>query len=115
MYSELQAVSLNKQEMKTDCSHYPTYSHRARNKFKTKGKGRPVTCQAGTWEGSGIALPIFVAGDGQRHAPTALPPKNTPVTLFRGGSLGFWADLDGSAKSRPPPPGFDPRTFQPVA
>jgi len=46
---------------------------------------------------------------GQRHAPAALPPGKTRYTLYR--RLG----LDGCGKSRPPPPGFDPRTVQTVA
>ena len=50
---------------------------------------------------------------GQRHAPAALPLGKTPYPLYR--------RLDGpQGRSRrvrkiSPPPGFDPRTVQPVA
>jgi hypothetical protein len=52
---------------------------------------------------------------GQRHAPAALPPGKTryPVVLYRrlGGTPGpVWT----GAKTRLPP-GFDPRTVQPLA
>jgi hypothetical protein len=50
---------------------------------------------------------------GRYHAPAALPPGKTRYPL-----KGVWVELragmDGRGKSRPPP-GFDPRTFQPVA
>jgi len=47
----------------------------------------------------------------QRHAPAALsPPPERPSTHC----TGAWVGLDGFEKSRPPP-GFDPRTVQPVA
>ena len=52
---------------------------------------------------------------GQRHAPAALPPGKSPGTHFIGGWVGPRAGLDGCGKSRPPPPGFDPRTVQPIA
>jgi hypothetical protein len=52
---------------------------------------------------------------GQRHAPAALPPPpDRPGTHCVGGWVGPRAGLDGCGKSRPPP-GFDPRTVQPVA
>jgi hypothetical protein len=51
---------------------------------------------------------------GQRHAPPALPPGKRPDTHCIGGWVGPRAGLDGCGKSRPPP-GFDPRTFHPVA
>jgi hypothetical protein len=51
---------------------------------------------------------------GQLHAPAALPPGNRPGTHCIGGWVGPRAGLDGCEKSRPPP-GFDPRTVQPVA
>ena len=50
---------------------------------------------------------------GQHHAPAALPRKRLG-TLRIGGWVGLRAGLDGYVKSRPPP-GFDPRTVQPVA
>ena len=48
---------------------------------------------------------------GQSHAPAALPPG---ITRFTGGWVGPRAGLDGCGKSHHPP-GFDPRTVQPVA
>jgi hypothetical protein len=52
---------------------------------------------------------------GQHHAPAALPPGKTQYPKF---SLGDWmgsrAGMDGCGKFRPPP-GFDPRTVQPIA
>jgi hypothetical protein len=51
---------------------------------------------------------------GQLHAPAALPPGNRPGTHCIGGWVGPRAGLDGCEISRPPP-GFDPRTVQPVA
>ena len=50
---------------------------------------------------------------GQRHAPAALTPGEIG-THCTGGWVGPRAGLDGCAKFRPPP-GFDPRTVQPVA
>ena len=50
----------------------------------------------------------------QRHAPAALPRGNRLDTLCIEGSVGPRAGQDRCRKSRPPP-GFDPRTFQPVA
>jgi len=49
----------------------------------------------------------------ERHAPAALPPKR-PGTQCIVGWVGPRAGLDGYGKYRPPP-GFDPRTVQPVA
>ena len=43
-----------------------------------------------------------------------LYPKERPVTHCTGGWVGPRAGLDGCGKSHPPP-GFDPRTVQPVA
>jgi hypothetical protein len=51
---------------------------------------------------------------GQIHAAAALPPGKRPGTHCIGGLVGPRAGLDGCGKSRPPP-GFDPRTVQPVA
>ena len=51
---------------------------------------------------------------GQRYAPAALPPGKTRYPLYRrlGGPPGLvWTDAENLA----PPPGFDPRTVQPVA
>ena len=51
---------------------------------------------------------------GQRHAPAALYPRERHSTHCIGGWMGPVAGLDGCGKSRLPP-GFDPRTVQPVA
>ena len=51
---------------------------------------------------------------GQRHAPAALYPRERPGTHCTGGWVGPRAGLDRCEKSRPPP-GFDPRSVQPVA
>jgi hypothetical protein len=48
-----------------------------------------------------------------RHAPAALYPQERPGTHCTGGWVGSRAGLDRCGKSQPPP-GFDPRTFQPV-
>ena len=50
---------------------------------------------------------------GQRHAPAALPRERSG-THFIGGWVGPRAGLERCGISRPPP-GFDPRTVQPVA
>ena len=51
---------------------------------------------------------------GQFRAPATLPPGKGPGTHCIGGWVDPKAGLDGCGKSRPPP-GFDPRTVQPVA
>ena len=51
---------------------------------------------------------------GQRHNLAALPLGKRRSTHYIGGWVSPRAGLDGCGKSRPPP-GFDPRTFQPVA
>ena len=50
---------------------------------------------------------------GERHAPAPLPPGKTRYPLYRrlGGSQG----RSGRVRKISPPPGFDPRTVQPVA
>ena len=52
---------------------------------------------------------------GQYHAPTALPPVKTRYPLYR--RLGGHQGRSGWVRkiSPPRPPGFDPRTVQPVA
>ena len=51
---------------------------------------------------------------GQRHAPAALYSRERRGTHCTGGWVGHRAGVDRCRKSRPPP-GFDPRTVQPVA
>ena len=53
--------------------------------------------------------------DDQRHAPAALLLAKRPVTHCAVGWVGPMAGLDGCEKTRPPPPGFDPRTVKSVA
>jgi len=50
---------------------------------------------------------------GQRHSPAALYPWERPGTHCTGGWMKPRAGLDRCRKSRPPP-GFDPRTVQPL-
>jgi hypothetical protein len=50
---------------------------------------------------------------GQRHTPATLPPGKTPYPLYR--RLGGRQDRSGRMRKISPPPGFDPRTVQPVA
>ena len=50
---------------------------------------------------------------GQRHAPAALPTGKRPGTQCTEG-LGGHQDRSGLVQKISPPPGFDPRTIQPV-
>ena len=50
---------------------------------------------------------------GQRHAPAALPPGKTRYPLYR--RVDMPQGQSGRFRNIPPKPGFDPRTFQPVA
>jgi hypothetical protein len=52
-------------------------------------------------------------GLGGRHAPAALPPGKTQYPLYR--RLGGPQDQSGEVQKISPPPGFDPRTVQPIA
>jgi len=61
-------------------------------------------------------LPSTSAPDGvggQRHAPAALPPGKSRYPLYRG--LGGPQGRSGRVRKILPPPGFDPRTVQPLA
>jgi hypothetical protein len=49
---------------------------------------------------------------GQRHAPAVLPPRMTRYPLNR--RLGGPPGRSGRVRRTSPPPGFDPRTVQPV-
>jgi hypothetical protein len=60
-----------------------------------------------------LSLTSALDGVGGRHAPAALPLGKDPVPIVIGGWVGPRAGLDICGKSRPPP-GFDPRTVQPV-
>ena len=66
----------------------------------------------------GIALLFLNLGarwgmGGQLHAPAALPPGKTRYPLYR--RLGGPQDRSAGLQKISPPPGFDPRTVQPVA
>ena len=50
---------------------------------------------------------------GQRHAPTASPPRKTRYPLYR--RLGRPQSRSGHVRKIAPPPGLDPRTVQSVA
>ena len=50
---------------------------------------------------------------GQLHAPANLPLGNTRYPLYR--RLGGPQGRSGRVRKISPPPGFDPRTVQPVA
>ena len=50
---------------------------------------------------------------GQRHAPATLPPGRNRYPLYR--RLGGPQGRSGWVRKISPPPGFDPRTIQPVA
>ena len=69
--------------------------------------------------GRGIALLFHDRGTrrrvrGQRHAPAALYSRERPGTNCAGSWVGPRAGLYRCGKFRPPP-GFDPRTVEPVA
>jgi hypothetical protein len=49
---------------------------------------------------------------GQHHAPAALLPEKTRYPLYR--RLGGTHGRSGRVRKISPPPGFDPRTIQPV-
>jgi hypothetical protein len=68
--------------------------------------------------GKGIALfflfsrrQMWVGGQ-QRHAKADLPPGKTRYPLYR--KLGGHQGRSGRVRKISPPPGFDPRTVQPV-
>ena len=50
--------------------------------------------------------------EGQYHAPAALPPRKIQYPLYR--RLGGPQVWSGRVQRISPPPGFDPRTVQPV-
>jgi hypothetical protein len=63
-----------------------------------------------------FSLALITAIDGvggQHHAPAALPPRETDYLSYRRlvGTLGW----SGQVRNNWRPPGFDPRTVQPVA
>ena len=86
--------------------------------FHSKGKALHRTGHEGP-EGQHIyssTLPLTSAldgVDGQRHAPGALSPGKTRYPLYR--RLGRPQGRSGRVRKISSPPGFDPRTFHPVA
>ena len=50
---------------------------------------------------------------GQRRAPAALPPEKEPVPIVQ--ETGWAPGLVWTGSENFSPPGFDPRTVQPVA
>jgi hypothetical protein len=64
----------------------------------------PIVQEAG-WALEGVR--------GQRHAPAALSPGKTWYPLYE--RLGGPQGRSGQVRKIVPPPGFDPRTVQPVA
>ena len=66
--------------------------------------------------GYGCTLSLTSALDGvgaQRHAPAALPPGKNWYPLYR--RLGGPQSRSGHVRKFSLPPGFDPRTIQPLA
>ena len=63
---------------------------------------------------STLTLTSALYGNGCSRPPAALPPGKIPDTLCIGGLVGPRACMDGCGKFCLPP-GFDPRTVQPVA
>jgi hypothetical protein len=61
-----------------------------------------------------LSLTLVIDGvGGQLHAPDSLPPGMTRYPLYR--RLGRPQGRSGRVLKISPPPGFDPRTVQPVA
>jgi hypothetical protein len=83
-----------------------------------KDKIHPIQTTKGLEGSSGI--PLLILNLGARRGwvvsttPRPLYPRERPGTHCTGGLMGPRAGLDVREKSRPPP-GFDPRTVQPVA
>ena len=88
-------------------------------KLIVKVKGLPLQATKALRAGRDIALPNFKTSalkmgvGGQHQAPAALPPGKTRYPLYR--RLGGPQGRSGRVRKISSPPGFDPRTFQPVA
>ena len=82
--------------------------------FRDKGKVRPKTGHEGPEGEQGYTSTLALDGAGcQCYAPAALPPGKTQYTFYR--RLGGSQSRSGQVRKISPPPGFDPRTVQPVA
>jgi hypothetical protein len=86
--------------------------------YEGKGTVRPITGHEGPEReyrySSTLSLASALDGvGGQRHTPPALPPEKTQYPLYRrlDGPQGW----SGWVRKMLHPPGFDPRTAQPVA
>jgi len=93
-------------------------TNKGESKGKRKGKVHPRTGHEGP-EGeyrysSTLSLTSTLDGvGGQRHDPAALPPGKTRYPTYR--KLGGPQCSSERVRKPSPPPGFDPRTVQPVA
>ena len=84
-----------------------------RNSVKHPGRGHEGP-ERGWRYSSTLSLTSALDGvGGQRHAPAALPPANTRYPLYS--RLDGPQGRSGRVRNISPPPGFDPRTVQPVA
>jgi hypothetical protein len=81
------------------------------------GKGKFVheqTTKAQKGRRATLSLTSALGGvGGQRHDAAALLPRKTWYPLYR--RLGGSESRSGRVRKMSPPPGFDPRTVQPVA
>jgi hypothetical protein len=86
-------------------------------KVKGKGKVHPRTGHEepeGESRYNSTSLTSALDGmGGHRHAPAAVPPEKTWYPLYR--RQGGTQSRSGRVWEISPPPGFDPRTVQPVA
>jgi hypothetical protein len=98
--------------------HIPSIKRHDLYHSKGKGKFRPIKgheSPEGEYKySSTLSLtPALDGVGGHRHAPDALPPGKTQFTLYR--RLGVYHGQSELVRKISPPPGFDPRTIQPVA
>ena len=91
----------------------------AKQSFNVNGKDKGHTRIGHEGQDSGVGysstLSLTSALDGvggQGHAQAALPPRITRYPLYR--MLGGPQGRSGQVRKISPPPGFEPRTVQPV-
>ena len=98
-------------------NHWPF--HHQHRRYKVKVKVPSLQACTVLWVDKGIAL-LNLRPRNWRWGwvvstrPRPLYPRKRPGNYYTGGWVGHRAGLDGCEKS-PPPPGFNPRTDQPVA